>query len=143
MHEKSTPFLKIKYRIVGLAMINDCGQFQICNIDDRCIILEIVKFLLFYIYLQYTSDQQGLHVGSRVQWFSTFFRFYHMVVFHEWDLLVLRPLKKKKKFFAHPTLRASASKISFSKNRRDLKNEYFFLKICRILPNTSKNNRHK
>ena len=80
---------------------------------------------------------------TRVQWFSTFFRFYHMVVFHEWDLLVLRPLKKKKKFFAHPTLRASASKISFSKNRRDLKNEYFFLKICRILPNTSKNNRQK
>ena len=47
-------------------MINDCGQFQICNIDDRCIILEIVKFLLFYIYLQYTSDQQGLHMGRCV-----------------------------------------------------------------------------
>ena len=66
MHEKSTPFLKIKYRIVGLAMINDCGQFQICNIDDRCIILEIVKFLHFYFYLQYTSDQQGLHMGRCV-----------------------------------------------------------------------------
>ena len=31
----------------------------------------------------------------------------------------------------------------FSKNRRDLKNEYFFLKLCRILPYTSKNNRQK
>ena len=31
---------------------------------------------------------------SRVQWFSTFFWFYHMAAFHEWDLLVLRPLKK-------------------------------------------------
>ena len=47
-------------------MINDCGQFQICNIDDRCIILEIVKFLHFYFYLQYTSDQQGLHMGRCV-----------------------------------------------------------------------------
>ena len=72
MHEKSTPLKKIKYRIVGLAMINDCGQFQICNIDDRCIILEIVKFLHFYIYLQYTSDRQhgreyaqaGVSVGT-------------------------------------------------------------------------------
>ena len=53
-------------------MINDCGQFQICNIDDRCIILEIVKFLHFYIYLQYTSDRQhsreyaqaGVSVGT-------------------------------------------------------------------------------
>ena len=35
---------------------------------------------------------------------------------------------------------ARAAKFSFSKNRRDLKNEYFFLKICRILSNTSKNN---
>ena len=30
-------------------------------------------------------------LGNRVQWFSTFFRFYHMAAFHEWDLLVLRP----------------------------------------------------
>ena len=53
-------------------MINDCGQFQICNIDDRCIILEIVKFLHFYFYLQYTSDRQhgreyaqaGVSVGT-------------------------------------------------------------------------------
>ena len=44
-------------------MINDCGQFQICNNVDRCIILEIVKFFLFYIYLQYTSDRQGVHTG--------------------------------------------------------------------------------
>ena len=33
-------------------------------------------------------------MNIRVQWFSTFFRFYHMAAFHEWDLLVLRPLKK-------------------------------------------------
>ena len=44
-------------------MINDCGQFQICNNVDRCIILEIVKLFLFYIYLQYTSDRQGVHTG--------------------------------------------------------------------------------
>ena len=39
---------------------------------------------------------------TRVQWFSTFFRFYHMNTCHEWDLLVLRPLKKKKKFSRTP-----------------------------------------
>ena len=45
-------------------------------------------------------------------------------------------IKKKKKKFVHASLRGCAAKFSFSKNRRDLKNEYFFLKICRILPNT-------
>ena len=36
-----------------------------------------------------------------------------------------------------------AAKFSFSKNRRGLKYDYFFVKICRILPYTSKNNRQK
>ena len=79
-----------------------------------------------------TTHVSACYTYSRVQWFSTFFRFYHMAAFHEWDLLVLRP-----------SLRGRAAKFSFSKNHRDLKNEYFFLKICRILPNTSKNNCQK
>ena len=38
---------------------------------------------------------------------------------------------------------ARAAKSSCSKNPRDLKNEYIFIKICRILPYTSKNNRQE
>ena len=44
---------------------------------------------------------ESLHI--RVQWFSTFFRFYDIGAFHDLDLLVLRPLKKKKVFRAPPT----------------------------------------
>ena len=90
---------------------------------------------------QVKRRQTAIHI--RVQWFSTFFRFYHMGAFHDLDLLVLRPLKKKK-FFVHPPLRARSSKFSFSKNHRDLNNEYFFMKISEsLIPNTPKNNRQK
>ena len=42
-----------------------------------------------------------IKVYSRVQGFSTFFRFYHMAAFHERDLLVLRPIKKRKNLRMH------------------------------------------
>ena len=50
---------------------------------------------------------------------------------------------KKSAILAECPRVARAAKFSFSKSCRDLKNEFFFLKICRILPNTSKNNRQK
>ena len=44
-----------------------------------------------------------------------------------------------------PTCVARRAKFSFSKNHRDLKNQYFCLKTCRHLPvpSTSKNNMQK
>ena len=77
----------------------------------------------------------------RVEWFIIFLDFTTWGCFMNKVQLVLRPFVKKK--FAHAPPSERAAKFSFSKNRRDLKNEYLFLKICRILPNTSKNNCQK
>ena len=54
---------------------------------------------------------------NRVQWFSTFFRFYHMGAFHDLDLLVLRPLKKKKVFRAPPTEGTRGKVFIFKKSQ--------------------------
>ena len=56
-------------------------------------------------------------VYNRVQWFSTFFRFYHMLVFHELDLLVLRPFVKKKFIRPRPT---ECTRAPFSKRAEPL-----------------------
>ena len=51
-------------------------------------------------------------------------------------------IPKNRQFQPRPCV-ARAAKFPFSKNRRGLKIEYFFVKICRILPYTSENNRQK
>ena len=53
----------------------------------------------------------------RVQWFSTFFRFYDMLVFHALDLLVLRPFgKEKEKNCARPTECTGGNVFIFKKS---------------------------
>ena len=49
-----------------------------------------------YMFLKYEL------LYNRVKLISTFFRFYHMGAFHDLNLLVLRPLKKKKSFSHTP-----------------------------------------
>ena len=51
-----------------------------------------------------------------------------MGAFHELDLLVLRPLKKKK-FFAHPPLRARARRFQNTQSHRELNTKSWIPKI--------------
>ena len=113
-----------------------CPQTDATTFAFASLQVDTQSGVVFFKSLTYSLTQPlRIAVGGSVLGCSDlvlFFEFNHMAAFHEWDLLVLRP-----------SLRGRAAKFSFSKNRRDLKNEYFFLKICRILPNTSKNNRQK
>ena len=45
--------------------------------------------------------------------------------------------------FMSPIKKIGTAKFSLSKNHKDLKNQYLFLKICQYLPFTSINNRQK
>ena len=69
------------------------------------------------------------------EWFSVFCDFWKWT--HCCRLAIFYKFNSKKKNCAW------AAKISLSKSHCDLKNEHFLLTICKYLPFTSKNNRHK
>ena len=58
----------------------------------QCSFYRLKKNLTFFFH----------YIFFRVERFIIIFRFYHMGMFHEWDLLVLRPFVTKK-IRAHPT----------------------------------------
>ena len=82
------------------------------------------------------------YMPSRVEWYSTFcdFRKRALQCMH---VLPIRYMFYESNSKNRANLAARAAKFSFSKNHKDLKNEYLFLKFFKYLPITLKINRQK
>ena len=78
-----------------------------------------------------TAQEEGWTVDTRDEWFSLFFDFWKWAHCYQLSKFLWAHFKKIFEFCS-----AHEIKISFSKNHKELENQYFFLKNSRNLPCT-------
>ena len=107
-------------------------RWQMLELEPKyCLMINLLLHALIY------SCTQGAHCSVGWSDLALFCDF----LLIRYEYIFMRSIKKLANFAKRAPV-ARAAKFSFSKNRRDLKYEYF-LKICRIFPKTSKNNRQE